>query len=110
MIGLIVCIVIIALLIIVGIYFIIDDEISMGIGSIVLALAIVCIIVINIHRCPECNKLYLGDKYCEDCGTYIEKYSIFGSSEKVYCKGCGAEVKPEQKYCTRCGANLQNDD
>jgi hypothetical protein len=49
--------------------------------------------------CPNCRKMGVPDKFCQDCGTKIPLPDLF-------CPQCSIQVEPTARFCAECGSKL----
>jgi len=49
--------------------------------------------------CPNCRKMGLPGKFCDNCGTKIPVPDLF-------CPQCSVQVEPTARFCSECGTKL----
>lgn len=49
--------------------------------------------------CPNCRKMGVPGKFCQDCGTKIPVPDLF-------CPQCSIPVEPTARFCAECGTKL----
>ena len=49
--------------------------------------------------CPNCRKMGVPGKFCQDCGTKIPLPDLF-------CPQCSVQVEPTARFCCECGTKL----
>ena len=60
------------------------------------------------YVCPNCDECYNNRfliKYCQKCGTKLEKIDYLKSD--IVCDSCGEKVLNGNKFCTQCGTEIK---
>jgi len=57
----------------------------------------------SVDKCPKCNNVVKEtDKFCPDCGLFLEKKEI----RVIACKNCNHKNEPAVSFCEKCGTSL----
>ncbi len=61
----------------------------------------------NTNICPGCGaEVSRSSKFCDRCGTAIDRSSLESAEKGPVCPQCGSPVEASALFCENCGAKL----